>query len=102
GVSLADFRQIVLNVFLGTGVKGTGGFVKNEDGRFFEQGSGNGDALFFAAREFQTAFTDLRIVAIRHGQDKVVNVGEARGVLNFLAAGVGSSVGNVVVDRVIK
>lgn len=39
----------ILDLAFGLGIDGGGGFVEQKDGCVFEQGSGDGQALFFAA-----------------------------------------------------
>ena len=47
GLVLRHALQLALDGALVGAVKGTGGLVENQDGRVFEQGAGNGYALFF-------------------------------------------------------
>ena len=50
-----------LDEVLGLGIDAGGGFVEEEDGRVLEEGAGDGEALFFAAREFDAALADIGV-----------------------------------------
>ena len=39
-----------------------------------QEGSGNSDSLFLTAREGISQLSDFRIVALRQGRDKLVNI----------------------------
>ena len=102
GAAFGDFEQLCLDGFFGFGVERGGGFVEDQDGRVFKQGAGDGDALFFAAGEFEPALADDAVPALRQAFDEMQDVGGARGFDDFFAAGVGAAVGDVLVDAVIK
>ena len=83
GFVLSGTGQLGLNsAFIGR-VECRGGFVKDQNGRVFEQGSGNGHALLFSARKFQTAFTHGGGVAFGGGGDEIVNARRFCGCFNF-------------------
>src|SRR5579862_1870958 len=54
------------------GVECGGGFVEDEDGRVFEDGAGDGEALTFASGETEAFFADDGVVTVGHAQDEVV------------------------------
>ena len=102
GFILGYTLQLGLNTALIGGIERTGGFVKNKYGRVFEQGSGNGHALFFSARQLQTALTNHGLVSRRRRADEVVDMGSARCCFHVFQAAAGSAVGNVVLHRIVK
>lgn len=54
----ADVADGPGDFLLGQGVEGGGSFVEEEEFGAAQQGAGDGDALFFAAREFEAPFAD--------------------------------------------
>ena len=58
--------------------------VEHQDRRVAQQRAGDGDPLALAARELDALLADRRLVALRQGQDEVVDVGRARGVLEVV------------------
>ena len=81
GAAARDAVERVLDLALGEGIERRGRFVENEDGRIFQNGAGDGDALLFAAGEFQPALADLRFIAARRLFDEAVDLREARRLL---------------------
>ena len=80
---LSGTGQLGLNSpFIGR-VECRGSFVKDQNGRVFEQGSGNGHALLFSARKFQAAFTHGGGIALRGGGNEIVNACRFGGGFNF-------------------
>jgi len=65
GAILRHAVERVLDVALGVAVERGSRLVKEQDRRCFEDGARNGDALFLAAGEFQTALADLGLVTLR-------------------------------------
>ena len=55
----------VLHEAFALAVERAGGLVEDEDGRVFQDGAGDGDALALAAGEFHAALADERAVALR-------------------------------------
>ena len=49
GAAASDAVELVLDIPLGVAVERRSGFVEQQDRRAFEDGAGDGDALFFAA-----------------------------------------------------
>lgn len=84
------------------GVERGGGFVQDDDGRVFQQGAGDADALFFAAGEFAADVAHAGLVAFGHRHDEVVAAGGAGGGFDFCVAGIGFAEADVVGDGVVK
>src|SRR5262249_12058399 len=62
GALARDTLQSVLDLLLGVAVECGRRFVQHEDRRRFEDGAGDGHALFLAAGKLQPALADQRIV----------------------------------------
>lgn len=73
-----------LNEFFGGGIDAGGGFVEDEDGRVFEEGAGDGDALFFADAEADAALTHVGIEKLGHEADEGVGIGGGKGSPEFV------------------
>src|SRR5579862_6661253 len=68
------------NPFLGLGVWRSVRFIEESDAWVLEDGTGDGDTLAFSAREPYPALADFCLIAIRKGEDAVMNCGcAARG-----------------------
>ena len=91
-----------LNGFFGARVERRGGFVEDQDGRILEQRAGDGDALFFTAREFQAAFANTRFVAVGQATDEVGELGGGRGGVDQAVGGLGATVLDVVAQAVVE
>ena len=84
-----------------------GGFVIEAVCRFIEQqyrwiaqqGAGNGDTLALAGRQLAAGLADGRAVAIGEVDDELMDAGERRRADDFLVAGIGQPVRDVVADR---
>src|SRR5690606_31725857 len=86
----------------GMTVEAGGGFVEDQDFRVFEDCPRNGHALFFAAGKFQSALADQTVVTLGQAADEVVNIGGACGGFDGCLVGVGSCIGDVVTQRIVK
>ena len=84
------------------GVERGGGFIQDDDGRVFQQGAGDADALFFAAGEFAADVAHAGLVAFGHRHDEVVAAGGAGGGFDFCVCGVCLAEADVVDDGVVK
>ena len=84
------------------GVERGGGFVQDDDGRVFQQGAGDADALFFAAGEFAADVAHAGLVAFGHRHDEVVAAGGAGGGFDFCVCGVCLAEADIVGDGVVK
>ena len=91
-----------LHFGFGGAVERVSGFVEDEDGGVFQHDAGDADALLFAAAEFQAAFADARVPALRQAFDEVQQLRAARGFVEFGLGGFGFAVGDVVADRVVE
>lgn len=86
----------LLNVSLGFGVHVAGGFVQNKQARVVEDGSGNRDALTFAAGQGVASFSDDGFVTEGHAADEIVGIGGTGGGDDLLEACFGQTVTDVV------
>ena len=77
-----------LNELFGAGVHAGGGLVEDEDGGVLEERAGDADALFFADAEFDAAFADAGIVALRQRDDEIVAIGGSGRGEELLVGGV--------------
>ena len=68
----------------------------------FKQGTRNGDALFFAARQLQAAFANLSLVAVRQTFDELVQVGRLCGLIDLGIRRFRAPIADVVEDGLIE
>ena len=71
-------------------------------GGSFQHDAGHGDALLFAAGEFQAALADLRVVAFGQGFDELVDLRGSGGRLDLGLRRVGAGIGDVDADGVVE
>ena len=102
GAVARDLLQRHLDFLFGEGVERRSGLVEDEDGRPFENGTGDGNALLLAARELEAAFTHHRVVALRQRHHEVVDLGKAGRLFDLGIAGAGTAIGDVVADGVVE
>ena len=98
-------HQIVertLHEHFGFGVELRGGFVEDENGRVFEQGAGDGEALALAAGEALTAVADESLVSLGHLHDEIVRHGGFGGGENFFFGEIRAAVAEIAPDRVVE
>ncbi len=95
-------RQRTLHMALAFGVERRGRFVQQQDRRIAQHGAGDGDALALAARQFQAAFADARIVAVRQLHDEFVRRRVLRRTLDIRSAGAGSAQRDIVGDAFVE
>ena len=88
--------------FLGPAVERAGGFVEDQDGRVLEQGAGDRDPLFLAARKLQPALADLGFVTLGKRGDEAVDRCTARRSLDLGLPCAIASVADVVPDAVVE
>src|SRR5688572_1274943 len=91
--------QCLLNELLTFAVERTGCLIQNQDGRVFEQGARNGDALPLAAGQLHAALSDDGRVTFWKAFDEFVAVRATRRSDDFLLGRAGASIGDVVPDR---
>ncbi len=87
---------------LGLGIEGACGLVEKEDGRILQQRAGNGQPLLLAAGDEAALVADDCLVALRLGEDEIVGVGLAGGLIHFLVCGIEPPVADVVHDALVK
>ena len=75
------------------------GFVEHDDGRILDQHAGNGETLFFAARQSIAALADERVVAVGQCGDDVVDLRGAAGSLDLVERRLGAGVAEVGTAR---
>ena len=80
------------------GVEVGGGFVEDENARLLEQRTGDGDALFLAARKPGTALADLGLIAVGQGFDGVVDFGPLAGLHDLLKTGMRVGEQKIVIE----
>src|SRR5450830_1160928 len=98
GSVLGYFLELRLDRLLGLGIERRRGFIKDQNGRVFQQGAGNRHALLFATRQLQAPLTHHGVVAIRQALDEVMDRrGLGRGHDGF-TAGARFAVSDVVFD----
>ena len=88
-------------------VQRRGGLVHDQDRRILEQHAGNGDALALAAGELHAALADVGVepgatLGIGKLGDELVGAGLANRFPEFLVAGAGAAVEQVVADRTVQ
>ena len=83
-------------------IDGSGGFVEEEDGGIFEEGAGDGEALFFSAGEFHAAFADVRVEAFGEVADEIGGAGGFEGGPEFFIGGVAFGEDEIFADAVIE
>ena len=74
GSTLHDAAGGFFEQGFGLGVEAGGGFVEDEDGRVFEEGSGEGETLCLSAAETGSAFADDGLVFGGERFDEVMQV----------------------------
>ena len=78
------------------GIKRAGGFVEQEQRRVFQHGPGDGDALALTARQAHAALAQKGVVVIRQRHDELVRKRRMRCRSDFIVAGVGAAVADVL------
>ena len=94
-----QFVHGVLDEQLRAGIHVRGCLVQDQDAPVGQIGAGNGQQLLLAAADIGRFLVDHRVVSIRQGVDKEIDVRAARGLEHLLARGVPLAIGNVVIDR---
>ncbi len=86
----------------GIRVQGRSGFVENQNRRIFQKDASDGDALFFATRKLEAALPDDRLIALWQAHDEVMDVGEASRLFHLAGCGIGSRIGDIAIQRIVK
>ncbi len=79
GAVLHEVFEGGLDLALGDGVDGGGGFVEDDHGWVFEEDAGDGEALFFALGEADAFFADVGFEAVGEVLDEVEGGGAGEG-----------------------
>lgn len=86
--AFGELLQRLLDVLFGFGVQGRGGFVEEDDPRIFQDCTGDGNALFLASGETETAFADFGAVLVGEGHDFVVDPSSAACFVHHFVGGI--------------
>ena len=84
------------------GVEGRGRFVEDEDGRVFEDGASDADALALSAGETAAPVADHGVVALFGLHDEVMSIGDFGCGDDLVHGGVLHSEGDIVVECVVE
>ena len=84
GTPLHELVEGLLYGEFALGVECAGGFVKDEDGRIFEYGAGNTEALPLSAAEGNSAIAYVCVVTLRELGDEFVGMGDSGGTAHLL------------------
>ena len=90
------------NFRIGSGIHRTGGIVKDQNLRFFQQRSGNAKALFLPAGNICTALLDISIIALREGLDKTIGFRQNTGLFHFFIGSIFIAPTQVILNRTGK
>ena len=83
-------------------VDARGGLVENDDGRVFENGAGDGDALLFATGERAAALADDGVIAVRQRHNEVMAAGLLCRFDHLLLRGVRLAEEDVRADGIVE
>src|SRR5699024_1713503 len=87
--ALADQR-------VGAGIDGRSGVVQNQDLGLLQQGAGDAQTLFLAARDVGAALLDPGVILLGELLDELVGLGQTAGFLHLGVGGVGVATAQVV------
>ena len=76
--------------------------VKQKNSRAFQHGTGDGDPLFLAAGQFQSAFTHDRFQPVRQAADKARYLGHFRRIGDISSCRARAAEADIVADRFIE
>ena len=107
GFAVHHFVEAFLNRGFHFGIQRAGGFVEQQNRRVFQHDAGDGNSLALAAREFHTAFADVRVVAappfgIGKVGDEVGGFGAFGGLHHFFVRRVRAAVDDVVAHGAVQ
>lgn len=77
-------------------------FIQQYNGSFFQDGTCDGDALFFSSRKRTTSFAHHRVVPIGEFHDEFVAAGFPGGIFDFFIRSVCFSEADVVLYGILK
>ena len=90
------------NQLLGAGIEFGTGLVQDQDGGVADDGAGNRDTLPLSAREGHAALSHDGVITFGHLLDELVRVRQFSRVQDFVAAGAGLAVCDVVPDGPVE
>ena len=102
GAASAKFLQGVLDGALGFRIQRGGRFVKKDNGRIFEKGACDGDALALTAGKLHAVLAAWAIIAALKTRNKFMRVRRLRGGDNFGIAGAGTAHADIVAYRSLE
>ena len=79
GFVVHKFVQSILHQIFRNGIKCAGGFIKDKDGGIFQNGTGDGKALFLTAGQTGAVLADDGIIAVGELGDELFHVGHTGG-----------------------
>src|SRR5947209_1061710 len=79
-------------------IEGAGGLIQDEQRSVFQDRAGNSKALPLASGKPRSALPDFAVVPLRKRQDKVMGARGGGSSDDFGAAGIESSIGDIVGD----
>ena len=102
GEALAERRQRSVDLGLGSGVHRAGCLVQHQNGCVVQQSARDCQSLDLAAAELRADLADVGVLAVRHGEDLVVNAGGTTRRIHFVMQRFHPGVANVVHDGRVK
>ncbi|MNF61828.1 hypothetical protein D3C84_434920 [compost metagenome] len=75
--------QGLLDQVFALGIEGAGGFIEQQNGRIDQQRPCDGESLALAAGQTEPAITQVGLITVGHGLDKVVGIGNVCRGLNL-------------------
>ena len=98
GAVVHQALQRLLHQRLRFAIERAGGLVQDQDSRVLQQRPRDGDALPLPAGEVDSALAQQRFIAIWQGEDELVCIGRLRRRDDFVVAGIGPAVRDVLAD----
>src|SRR5438034_3421654 len=74
-------------MFFGLRVEGSRGLIEKDDAGILKDSPGNSHSLLLSTAQPQAPFSNLGLIAIREGEDLVMNTGCATCLVDFLVTG---------------
>jgi len=99
GAPLHQILHAFLDQDLSAGVDRRGRLIQDQDLRIAQEGAGDRQQLLLALGDVGGFLVDFRLVAVFQGADEVVHIGGVGSGDDFLVAGSGLAVADVVHDR---
>ena len=84
GSPLHRLLQSELHRRLGFSIKGTGGFIQQQQRRIAKHRPGNGDPLQLATGNIGSPFFELGVIPIGQGTDEIIRIGQARRIAHLV------------------